>query len=106
MKRRISANIKSKDTEISKLQALNLDDVGPLAYLLEEFSKDNPTIGLSEVEKAVKSALRLVGNALCHASKPRRKKVLVDMNNDLTDLADNDCNFKDAAPPPIIWGGV
>ena len=28
MKRRISANVKSKDTEISKLQALNLDDVG------------------------------------------------------------------------------
>ena len=105
MNRRISANVKSKDTEISKLQAQNLDAVGPLAYLLELCSKDNPTIGLSDVKKAVKSVLRLVGNASCHAPRLRRKNVLVDMNNDLTDYADNDYNFKDAAPP-IVWKGV
>ena len=45
MKRRISANDKSKNIELFKLQALNLNAEGPQAYILEECCKDNPTIG-------------------------------------------------------------
>ena len=69
MKRQISANVKSKNIELFKLQVLNLYAEGPQAYILEECCKDNPTIGLSDVEKMVKSALHLVGNAFCHTSR-------------------------------------
>ena len=43
VKRRMSRNNKAQDTELSKIQTLGLDAIGPLVFLLEESSKEGTT---------------------------------------------------------------
>jgi len=44
----------------------------------------------------------LIGNASCQTARLRRKKILVDQNPDLQDLADKDASFRGAAP--LLFG--
>ena len=103
VKRRMSKNNKAQDTELSKIQALGLDAIGPLAFLLEEASKEGTTsIPKQVVAEATRTALRLMGSATSHVSTLRRRKILQDLNPDLQDLVERDDVFKSSAP--LLFG--
>ena len=96
LKSSLSHQTKAKDKQLSKAQALLLDAVGPLAYLLEEASKGSLT--QESALEASQMALKLLGNASGHMSTERRKNILANLNPRLTDMADEDGLYKDAAP--------
>ena len=77
-----------------------LDAVAPLTHILEENQKGALTPEVAT--KATKVALGLLGNAAAHQAKERRKNVLKDMNKDVMPLAEEDDQFKDAAP--LLFG--
>lgn len=77
-----------------------MDAVAPLAYILEEGQKGSLTPEVAV--QAAKVALGLLGNAAAHQSKERRKNILKDMNRDVTSLAEEDEQFKEAAP--LLFG--
>ena len=85
---------------MAKSQALLLDAVGPLTFLLEELDKG--TLTPQTTREAAQTALRLLGNASCHISADRRKNVLGDLNPRLTDMADEDEQYREA--PPNLFG--
>ena len=93
----MSKNNKAQDTKLSKIQALGFDAIGPLAFLLEEASKEGTTsIPTQVVAKATRTALRLLGSATSHISI-LRKKILQDLNPDLQDLVEREDVFKSTA---------
>jgi len=91
------------NTELSRLQALTLDAVGPLAFLLEESQKDGvDVISAAELAGAMKTAITLLGNAVSQTSYLRRRKILKELNPDLEDLTEKNSIFKGAAP--LLFG--
>ena len=52
-----------RDIQLSKTQALVLDAVGPLAFVLESAARGNLTH--DDTVEAVQTALKLLGNASC-----------------------------------------
>ena len=96
MKQNLSSQTKTKDRQLSKTQALVLDAVGPLAYILEAAGQDNFT--MADAVDAVQTALKLLGNASCHLAMERRRNVLTDLNPNLKDMAEEDKLFRDVAP--------
>ena len=85
---------------MAKSQALFLDAVGPLTFLQEELEKG--TLTPQTTREAAQMALRLLGNASCHISADWRKNVLGDLNPRLTDMADEDKQYREA--PPNLFG--
>ena len=83
IKGRLPAATKSRDRQLAKQQALMLDAVGPMTYILEEAVKGQ--LNQKSVIEAVQTALRLLGNASVHASRERRKNALQSMNTRLLD---------------------
>ena len=103
VKRRLGRNVKNQDTELSKIQALTLDAVGPLTYLLEVSSAEEAeSIPVKKVTEVLRTALTLLGSASAHIFSLRRKKILAELNPDLQDLTEKDNLFKDAAP--LLFG--
>ena len=103
VKRQMSKNNKVQDTELSKIQALGLDAISPLAFHLEEASKEgNTSIPTQVVTEATRTALRLLGSATSHISTLRRRKILQDLNPDLQDLVEREDVFKSSAP--LLFG--
>ena len=100
LKGNLAAQTKSKDKAMAKSQALLLDAVGPLTFLLEELDKG--TLTPQTTREAAQTALKLLGNASCHISADRRKNVLGDLNPRLTDVADEDEQYREA--PPNLFG--
>lgn len=89
--------MKTNDSELTKLQALILDPVGPLVKLLHGL--DNPDgFFPDEAHASISEAICLLGNASSHLSRLRCKKVLKSVNPDIHDLADEESLFKSAAP--------
>ena len=84
IKGRISAATKSRDRQLAKQQALLLDAVGPLAYILEETAKGELT--QKAAREAAQTALKLLGNASMHVSRERRKLTLQNLNAGLIDM--------------------
>ena len=100
VKSRLSPTTKSRDKTLAKTQALLLDAVGPITYILEEAAKGQLTSkgGL----EAAQSALKLLGNASMHITRDRRKNAIESMNPNLIDLAEDDSMFQSA--PPLLFG--
>ena len=96
IKSRLPATTKSRDRQLAKQQALMLDAVGPVTYILEEAAKGQ--LNQKAVIDAAQTALRLLGNASVHASRERRKNAMQSMNPRLLDMADDDSIYKSAAP--------
>lgn len=96
VKTRLSAVTKSQDKQLAKQQALFLDAVGPITYLLEEATKGELT--QKKAVEAAQTALKLLGNASAHANRERRRNALQAMNPRLVDMADDDSIYKTAAP--------
>ena len=69
-------------------------------HILEEGQKG--TLTPEVATKATKVTLGLLGNAAAHQAKERRTNVLKDMNKDVMPLAEEDDQFKDAAP--LLFG--
>ena len=83
--------MKNQDTELSKIQALTLDAVGPLTYLIEVSSAEGAeSIPVKEVMEVLRTALTLLGSASVHISSLRRKKILAELNPDVQDLTEKD----------------
>ena len=87
---------KAKDRHLSKTQALVLDAVGPLTTILESTARGK--FDADATIKAVRTALKLLGNASGHLAMERRRNALSDLNFNLKDMAEEDQVFKDAAP--------
>ena len=96
----MSKNMKDGDSTAAKIQTLMLDAVAPLVHILEEGQKG--TLTPEVAIKASKVTLGLLGNASAHQSKERQKNVLKDMNRDVMSLAEEEDQFKDAAP--LLFG--
>lgn len=69
IKSRLSAMTKSRDNQISKMQALMLDAVGPMTFILEEAAKSQ--LNQKTALEAAQTALKLMGNASVHANQER-----------------------------------
>ena len=97
VKRRMSKNNKAQDTEFSRIQALGLDALGPLTFLLEEASKEGTTSVPTQVHvvtEAARTALTLLGSATSHISTLQRRQILQELNPDLQYLAEREGAFK------------
>ena len=92
-----SSKAKQVDGDLQKIQALVLDVSAPLLELLavtEPGAEDPPC----RPREAVEDAVRMLGNAVGHVSKIRRRRILKACNPDVHDLADNEELFTEAFP--------
>ena len=96
VKGRLSAATKSRDKQLARQQALLLDAVGPITYILEEATKGQLT--QKSAMEAAQTALKLMGNASMQANRERRKNAIQCMNPRLGDMAEDDELYKAAAP--------
>ena len=91
------SDTKSNDTELSRLQAFVLDQVGPLLHP-QSMLESEGEVSLEDAAKDVQDALRPLGNALAQMSTVRRKHILKALNPDIQDLASEEAHFQEAAP--------
>ena len=96
VKCQVPKDCKDGDRALSRLQALILDDVGPLTGLLE--LKQAGRLTPEAAVDAATQALRFMGNANSHISTERRKRVVGFLNKDLRPLAEEPERFESAAP--------
>ena len=96
IKSRLPAVTKLRDRQLAKQQALMLDAVGPVTYILEEAVKGQ--LNQKSVIDAAQTALHLLGNASMHANRERRRNVIQSMNPQILDMADEDAIYEAAAP--------
>lgn len=88
LKGNLSALTKLRDKQLAKTQALLLDAIGRIVFLLEELEKGS--LHQKPPRMATQTALRFLGNASCHTSSERKKSVLNDPNPRMSDMADED----------------
>lgn len=100
IKQNLTKDVRDADSNAARLQALSLDAVAPLVFILEEAQKGSLTP--QSAAEAAKAALMLVGNASAQMAKERRKKVTKDLNKDLITLAEDPEMFEEAAP--LLFG--
>ena len=93
---RLSKEARNADSELCRFQAYALDPVGPLTFILEEGRKG--TLTKEDAAEAAETALSLIGHASMAFNQERHKKALLEMNNEIVDLASEDVTFSDAAP--------
>ena len=86
LKSRLSAQTKAKDKQLARTQALLVDAVGQLSFILEDTSKGQlpPKVAL----EAAQTALCLLGNASANISRERRRTAIANMNSRLVDMAE------------------
>ena len=77
-----SKSTKSADLQLSRIQALFLDAVGPLSGLIDGINKGTE-VTVDDVEGAVKAALTFLGNASSQCTSLRRVGILEEYNKDL-----------------------
>ena len=100
IKQQIPKDGKDADCALSKLQALLLDAVGPLANLLEQQQAGRLTT--KAAAEATTQALRFLGNAHANISVEWRKRVATHLNKDLRPLIEEPESFVAAAP--LLFG--
>ena len=93
---------KQADASLAKLQALALDVVAPLVYIVE--GSQQGTLHTEQAAEAAKSALSPLGNASAHISRERRKRVILRLNKKLHPLAEEEDIFEESAP--LLLGKV
>ena len=69
---------KSWDRQLAKQQALMLDAVGPVTYILEEAVKGQ--LNEKSVIDAAQTAINLLGNASMYTNWERRRNAIQSMN--------------------------
>ena len=103
LKQNLSSQTKARDRQLSKSQALVLDAVGPLAFVLDSAASESLTQD-STVE-AVQTALKLLGNASCHLATERRKNVLANLNPTLKELVEKEDKLYMEVAPNLFGDG-
>ena len=73
---------KSADLQLSQIQTLFLDAVGPLSGVFDSINKGTE-VTVDEVEGTVKAALTFLGNASSQCTSLRRVGILEEYNKDL-----------------------
>ena len=96
LKQNLSSQTKARDRQLSKSQALVLDAVGPLAFVLESAARGSLT--QESAIEAAQTALKLLGNASCHLATERRRNALADLNPNLKEMAEEDSLYAEATP--------
>jgi len=99
MKAEVSAQAKTLDCQIQRLQSLVLDSVAQLTSIVEVNSKGE-TVSHKQAVNIATAAIELVGNASIQMSHYKRTRIITSMNKTLLPLVEDDKNFKDAAP---VW---
>ena len=94
LKSRVSPEVKAKDKEISKLQALALDAIGQLAFILDS-ALDESLTAKDNIE-AVQTAVRLLGNFAAHCNRERRTKILKNLDVLIADLVEEEDLYSEA----------
>ena len=94
LRSRVSASTKSKERELARLQALAMDAVGPLTYIVEDACKGSLTA--KDNLEAVQTALKLLGNFATQCNRARRTTVLQNLNPRILDMADEVGLYQDA----------
>jgi hypothetical protein len=100
IKQNLSKEAKDADASVVKLQTLTLDAIAPLVHIVEEAQKG--TLSSQKAAIAAKASIALIGNASVQMSRVRRKRILKELNRDLTPLAENTEMFEDATP--LLFG--
>ena len=100
IKGRLPAATKLRDRQLAKQQALMLDAVGPVTYILESAVKGELT--QKAAIEAAQTALKLLGNASGNANRERRKSALQSLNPRLVDMAEDEAIYKTAGP--LLFG--
>lgn len=96
IKDRLSNRAVRRDKDLARLQNYVLDAVGPLTAVVDKLQAGEASS--EDVLAANQMALRLLGNASVKISQERRKNVLGELNNKISDLAEKDEIYQDAAP--------
>ena len=94
LKGRLPAATKLRDRQLAKQQALMLDAVGPVTYILESAAKGELT--QKPAIEAIQTALKLLGNASGIANRERRKSGLQSLNPRLVAMAEDEAIYKTA----------
>ena len=81
-----SKGTKTNDKVLAPLQALTLDAVGPLIYILK-LNSDKSEIDADKIGYVVESAITLIRNASSYMSILQRQKVLEEYNKELLSFA-------------------
>ena len=93
VKDRVHPRTAKADRDLARLQTYVLDAVGPLTHLLEM-----ENIQAKDAVEAAVTALRFLGNASVQISRTRRKAAITDMNPAISDMAEFDAVYAEAAP--------
>lgn len=96
MKDRLGLETARLDRTLARIQALALDVVGPLITIVKQ--GEAGSLMAKKAVAAAKLALKFAGNAAIQISRERREKATLDMNPKLSDLAEKDAIYEDAAP--------
>lgn len=96
VKDRLSPETARLDHMLARLQVLTLDVVGSLATITD-LGKSG-TLTAERAIAAAKLAIKFAGNASVQISRERHKRAILDMNPKLSDLAERDAVYEDAAP--------
>ena len=91
-----SKSAKSAEQQLSRIQALFLDIIGPLSGLLENINKGTE-VTLDDMEGAVKAALTFIGNASSQYTSLRRVGILEEYNKDLVSFSQESENLFSSA---------
>ena len=83
---------RSSDKELAKIHSFLLDLVAPLTAVLERSNDLYP-----DVQKAVKAACQLLGNASIKLSSLRREKIITSLNKSFLPLVKEEEHFEEAA---------
>ena len=92
---------KDTETELTRIQAMIHDLIGPLTTLLHDFENVGGELTSEQFQMTLGSAFTLLFNASAQVSHLRRKKILKAVNPEIQDLAGEDI-FSVASP--LLFG--
>ena len=96
-----SKNTKSADLQLSRIQALLLDAVGPRGLI--DGTNKGTEVTMDNVEGAVKAALTFLGNASSQCTSLRRVGILEEYNKDLISFCQESQDLF-ASPSGMVFG--
>ena len=85
----VKAEVKMADSELARIQAFVLDQVGPLATVLKAMEEGGDDFTL-DAQSGLRDAIKLLGNASSQICRLRRRKILKAVNPDIQDLANEE----------------
>ena len=92
---------KDTDAELTRIQAMIHDPIGPLTTLLHDLESEGCELTSEQFQMTLGSAITLLGSASAQVSRLTRKKILKAVNPEIQDLAEEDIY---SAAAPLLFG--